>query len=80
MSDQKKIAAKIPVQCQFEAGKNYTWCSCGHSANQPYCDGAHRTTDMKPMIVKAEKDQSVWLCQCKQTSNPPYCDGSHKHC
>lgn len=80
MSDQKIIAAKEPVQCHFVAGKNYAWCACGRSESQPYCNGAHSSTDLKPLIVKAEKDQSVWLCQCKQTNNPPYCDGSHKNC
>lgn len=80
MSDEKIIAAKAPVQCHFEEGKTYAWCSCGRSDKQPYCNGAHASTSLRPMIVKADKDRSVWLCQCKQTKNPPYCDGSHKDC
>lgn len=24
----------------MQPGKYY-WCSCGHSGNQPFCDGAH---------------------------------------
>lgn len=80
MNEEKKIAGKTPVQCHFEEGKSYAWCACGHSANQPYCDGAHKKTSITPMVIKPAKTQSVWLCVCKQTKNPPYCDGSHKHC
>jgi CDGSH-type Zn-finger protein len=25
-----------------EVGKNYSWCSCGKSEKQPFCDGSHR--------------------------------------
>lgn len=80
MNDERVISAKEPTQCQFEEGKTYAWCACGRSAKQPYCDGAHSSTGIKPMIVKADTNRAVWLCQCKQTKNPPYCDGSHKNC
>ena len=26
---------------ELKAGKRYLWCSCGRSATQPFCDGAH---------------------------------------
>lgn len=80
MSDERVIAAKEPVKCNLEAGKNYAWCSCGRSDKQPFCNGAHRATSMTPLIVKVEEAKEAWLCQCKQTKNPPYCDGSHKNC
>ncbi len=71
------IAAKQPAKVTLEAGKNYAWCACGLSAKQPFCDGAHKQGDLRPMILKQEKDETAWLCQCKQTGKAPYCDGTH---
>jgi len=71
------IAAKEPKGVTLEAGKNYAWCACGLSKTQPFCDGAHKTTDMRPMVFKQEETEEVWLCQCKQTKDSPFCDGTH---
>ncbi len=71
-------AVKAPAKVELEANKNYAWCSCGLSKNQPFCDGSHKTTDFKPLIFKVEEKKTAFLCQCKHTKNPPYCDGSHK--
>lgn len=30
-----------------EKEKTTAFCRCGHSANKPYCDGAHRKSDFK---------------------------------
>ncbi len=27
-----------------EEGKEYWWCACGQSADQPFCDGSHKGT------------------------------------
>jgi CDGSH-type Zn-finger protein len=35
------IAAKLPAKVELEEGKNYVWCRCGRSNNQPFCDGSH---------------------------------------
>ncbi|NCO04161.1 MAG: CDGSH iron-sulfur domain-containing protein [Alphaproteobacteria bacterium] len=83
MSDspsQVKIAAKYPVEVELEKGKLYSFCTCGHSSKQPFCDGAHRekAPDYKSFKFEAEKDGKVWLCQCKQTGGQPFCDGAHK--
>ena len=75
--EQPKVAGKAPLGTDLQAGKTYAWCSCGHSAGQPFCDGSHKPTAFQPKVFKAEKDQQAFLCMCKQTSNPPYCDGSH---
>ena len=77
MSDPT-IAAKFPAKAELEPGKNYAWCACGLSKNQPFCDGSHKTTDLKPVIFKVEEKKTAYLCQCKHTKNPPYCDGTHK--
>ena len=29
--------------------KNYYWCSCGMSKNQPFCDSSHLGTSFKPL-------------------------------
>ncbi|MEO0537315.1 MAG: CDGSH iron-sulfur domain-containing protein [Cyanobacteria bacterium P01_A01_bin.123] len=73
---QPNIADTKPAVMELEAG-NYFWCSCGNSANQPFCDGAHKGTDFTPLKFTLEEKQQVALCQCKVTQNPPFCDGSH---
>ncbi len=72
------IAQKAPYKAELEAGKTYYWCSCGRSANQPFCDGSHKAVGMAPQAFTAEKTGTAWLCGCKHTKNAPYCDGSHK--
>jgi len=82
------VAAKQPSAVELEAGKDYYWCSCGHSKNQPFCDGSHNAvnksmgegeTKFAPLKFAAEKSGQHWLCQCKQTKNAPFCDGTHKN-
>ncbi len=75
---EPKIAAKQPAAVQLEAGKNYAWCACGLSKNQPLCDGSHRVTDLRPIVFKVEQAATAHLCQCKHSKNKPYCDGTHK--
>ena len=77
MTSTPIIAAKRPGKVELEAGKSYSWCRCGRSANQPFCDGSHRGTDIKPLTFTAEKTGPAGLCQCKASRNAPFCDGSH---
>ncbi|XP_047222402.1 CDGSH iron-sulfur domain-containing protein 3, mitochondrial-like isoform X2 [Girardinichthys multiradiatus] len=74
------IPSKKPIKVELIGGKHYSWCSCGYSRKQPFCDGAHKTRaqGMTPLRFVPEKDSTVWLCGCKHTNNPPYCDGTHK--
>ena len=58
-------------------GKTYAWCACGESTNQPWCNGSHKNTGVKPQVFKAAESKTSAMCMCKQTKNPPYCDGSH---
>lgn len=62
---------------EVEAGKTYNWCSCGMSKTQPLCDGAHKGTDMRPLVYKADVSKKVTFCMCKQSGNKPFCDGTH---
>lgn len=75
--DLPKRAGDVPVGVDLEKGKTYAWCACGRSANQPFCDGSHKTTTITPVIFVPEESKNYHLCMCKQTKNPPYCDGSH---
>lgn len=77
MSEAPKIAQKAPYPVDVEAGKSYFWCSCGQSANQPFCDGSHKGSDFAPMKYTAEKDGKAFFCGCKASANAPMCDGSH---
>lgn len=76
--DLPKRAGDAPIKVTLEEGKRYSWCSCGLSANQPYCDGAHKGTDFSPVKFIAEESKDVFFCTCKGSKNPMFCDGSHK--
>ncbi len=70
------VAQKGPFVVELEAGKSYAWCACGRSAKQPFCDGSHKDTGMKPNMFKAEESKEMFLCGCKQTGSSPFCDGT----
>jgi len=72
-----KRAGEQPIGIDVEEGKRYSWCSCGLSSGQPFCDGAHKGSEFRPTPVIAEATETKYFCTCKQTSNPPFCDGSH---
>lgn len=71
------VADNKPVSVELEKGKEYYFCTCGQSTQQPYCDGAHLGSSFAPKPFIAEKDGIAYLCACKQTANAPFCDGSH---
>ena len=75
---EARIAQKGPYEVMVEGGKTYAWCACGRSAKQPYCDGSHKVTGLKPIVWKAPKDEPMWLCGCKRTGMAPSCDGTHE--
>ena len=33
---------KKPYKVIVEKGKTYSWCACGLSLKQPFCDGTHK--------------------------------------
>ncbi len=76
--DKPNIADNKPTAVNLTKGQTYYYCTCGNSANQPFCDGKHKGTEFTPKAFTAEKDGDAYLCQCKQSSNAPFCDGSHK--
>ena len=70
-------ASNTPYPITVEAGKEYWWCACGQSKNQPFCDGSHKGSGFAPIAYKAEKDGTVYFCACKHSKNGALCDGSH---
>ena len=72
------IAARAPIPVDVEAGKTYYWCACGKSANQPYCDGSHKSGPFSPLAYTPAHSGKVWLCACKRSHKAPLCDGTHK--
>jgi CDGSH-type Zn-finger protein len=74
---EPRIAQKSPYGVQVEAGKNYFWCACGQSKNQPFCDGSHKGSEFTPVQYKSDATKQVWFCGCKHTKSRPLCDGTH---
>ncbi|XP_014282476.1 CDGSH iron-sulfur domain-containing protein 3, mitochondrial [Halyomorpha halys] len=76
------IYDKKPFKIKLIPNKTYNWCLCGHSKNQPMCDGTHKNPyvqiKLKPVRFKVTEEKDYWLCNCKQTANRPFCDGTHK--
>ena len=75
---QPIIADNKPAKVTLEKGKEYAFCRCGKSKDQPFCDGSHKGSGFSPKVFTADKDEDAYLCQCKQTGDAPFCDGTHK--
>lgn len=71
-------AADTPFAVAVEPGKDYFWCACGRSRNQPFCDGSHKDGPFTPRKYTATETRTVHFCGCKATGNAPLCDGTHK--
>jgi CDGSH-type Zn-finger protein len=71
------IGGKAPIPVEVEAGKDYWWCTCGKSKNQPFCDGSHKDTAFTPMKWTAAESKKIFFCTCKRTEKGPLCDGAH---
>ena len=84
MEKLPRIAAKKPFLVEVEADKTYSWCSCGLTEVEPFCNGAHKayknadgTSIMKSVKYNSSEQKTVAFCGCKHTKTPPLCDGSH---
>lgn len=75
---EPRIAQHGPYAVAVEAGREYCWCRCGLSQNQPFCDASHQVGPFTPLRFHARRSETLYFCGCKHTSTPPLCDGSHK--
>jgi CDGSH-type Zn-finger protein len=81
MSEQRSVphcAQKAPFPVEVEEGRTYSWCACGLSGRQPFCDGSHKGTGLQSLKWTADRTGKVWFCGCKATGKAPMCDGRHK--
>jgi glutamate synthase domain-containing protein 2 len=72
------ISDNKPKKVSLKKGEEYYFCTCGRSANQPFCDGSHAGTGFTPKAFTATEEGDAFLCACKHTANTPFCDGTHK--
>ena len=73
-------AGYYPINVYLYRGKKYDWCSCGHSWNQPFCNGQCKwlITRNRPITFNVSQSGYYKLCNCKVSSNAPFCDNTHK--
>ena len=50
-------AERSSVGVAVEEGKTYSWCTCGRSSKQPFCDGSHAGTDFRSMVPQLK----IWI-------------------
>ena len=74
---KEKHTLREPLKTKLATG-TYLYCQCGYSSEQPWCNGSHHGTKIKPLIVDIANERNVSICTCKLTKSPPYCDDSHK--
>jgi CDGSH-type Zn-finger protein len=78
MTDKATIAGTEPIGIAVKAGRDYWWCACGRSKNQPFCDGSHAGSPFSPVKWTAPESAEVFFCTCKQTTTQPLCSGAHE--
>lgn len=76
--DKPIVTQKSPYVMEMEPGKK-AWCSCGLSKKGAFCDGSHKGTDFRPVIVDIEEAKTIAWCGCKNSKNGAFCDGSHSN-
>jgi CDGSH iron-sulfur domain-containing protein 3 len=69
-----------PHNYYLQAGKVYSWCSCGITSNNPWCDQFCNTlpTRNRPMAFNVDESGYYKICNCKVSANAPFCNGTHR--
>ena len=75
---EAQIAQKAPYPVEVVAGKSVWWCACGHSKNQPFCDGSHKGSAFTPIEYTPAETGTAYFCGCKHSATKPLCDGTHR--
>lgn len=75
--DEPQVPQKSPYVLEVQPG-SYAWCACGRSRTQPYCDGSHRGTAFRPIVIQVSEARRIAWCGCKHSGGKPFCDGSHR--
>ena len=78
MTLKPDIAGDGPILVELQERTTYSFCPCGKSAKQPFCDGSHKGTEFRSRKFTSLKTEKAALCLCKHSAMMPYCDGSHK--
>lgn len=70
----------FPYNTYLQAGKVYSWCSCGLSQTNPSCDGSCNAniTRCRPVTFNVSESGYYKLCNCKNSANAPFCNGTHR--
>lgn len=75
--DEPICNSKAPYAIDVEEGKTYYYCACGRSQKEPFCDGSHKGTTLKPLLWTAKKTGPAFFCGCRKSKTTPLCDGAH---
>jgi len=73
-------AGYYPSHVYLYRAKKYDWCGCGHSWNNPFCNGQCKfvMTRNRPISFNVAESGYYKLCNCKMSANAPFCNGTHK--
>ena len=71
------IVQKKSFKVELEPGF-YSYCTCGWSASQPFCDDSHIGTGFEPLEFEITEKRIYSICGCKHTLTPPFCDHTHR--
>ncbi|MBF0137381.1 MAG: CDGSH iron-sulfur domain-containing protein [Magnetococcus sp. DMHC-1] len=70
-----------PYLIKAKPGETYAICTCGHTQDPPFCDGAHKQhPPKKPHLHKVQQVEDLYACGCGGSKSAPWCDGTHKSC
>jgi len=60
--DTPECPQKAPYAVEVEKDKRYSWCTCGLSQEQPFCDGSHKETSFRSLPFITEESGTVYFC------------------
>ena len=70
------IYAKKGLNVACDPGRYYA-CTCGHSSEQPFCDGSHEGTHLPPNGLKLASLEPITFAYVNTARECLFCDGTH---